>query len=172
MGTPKFHRKRGDVNSASPSSTIRQQQRPHSGGDKFDLRSLKGQIAAMSSPATSSTNSQGDLALSPDSPGYSGTPKRSWFATLFRFKPELVSYVSKHDLFETRRRIDRKLEMLHVSVQPSKDGISMKCKYDADGTMEVVKFRISVSLDATDVVTVSCSQQAGKKFMDGFTYQY
>ena len=170
LGTPKFHRKRLDA--VPVASTDAVSSRPPS-AEHGDLRNLKHQPATVSSPAVSSSSAHasptnlpspkplGDLDQSFSNASIN-LPKKSWFANLFQFRPESAIMYSKLSLADTRNRIDRRLEIMHVQTQPSKDGISVKCKYDANNTLPAVKFKIILAIDEHSITEIKCIQQLGK----------
>ena len=129
----------------------------------MDLKQLRNHITSMSSPTVPPDNSNidepGNLN---DSSSSIQIPKKSWFATLFKFRPESVVFTSNLPLQEVRSRIEKKLDALEVEVQPSNDGVSIKCKFDAQGSMKVIKFKITLAAqDNDDAVQVQCVQQMG-----------
>ncbi|TPX37407.1 hypothetical protein SmJEL517_g00463 [Synchytrium microbalum] len=59
----------------------------------------------------------------------STTPKRSWFANLFNFKPETFTFVSRKNYEDTVNNIMERLTTLDVKYQRRKEG-GFKCKYE------------------------------------------
>lgn len=65
----------------------------------------------------------------PPTPTISSAPKRSWFANLLNFKPEVFLFSSTKGLEETQAFIVERLNQFEVKHQPRKEG-GFKCKYD------------------------------------------
>jgi serine/threonine protein kinase len=80
------------------------------------------------------------------------TPKRSWFASLFNFKPDSVSVSSTLSSADTLGKLRDALTAINVKVQDGRRG-GLKCKLDlpmngsdvgASSTMKPLKFRVDV----------------------------
>ncbi|KAJ3099174.1 hypothetical protein HDU97_003369 [Phlyctochytrium planicorne] len=67
----------------------------------------------------------------PPTPTLTSTPKRSWFANLFNFKPEVFVFETtvKHSLANVTENVQRLLKDQEVRFQVRKEG-GFKCKYD------------------------------------------
>ncbi|KAJ3302415.1 hypothetical protein HDU76_005524 [Blyttiomyces sp. JEL0837] len=57
------------------------------------------------------------------------TPKRSWFANLFNFKPEVFTFESRYPYQTTVEAVTNALNSIDVKFQIRKEG-GFKCKYD------------------------------------------
>ncbi|ORX88301.1 hypothetical protein BCR32DRAFT_1514 [Anaeromyces robustus] len=65
----------------------------------------------------------------PPSPVITSTPKKSWFANLFNFKPEAVTLLSQSNVEETSSMIQDLMESLDIKYQVKRDN-GFKCKWD------------------------------------------
>lgn len=65
----------------------------------------------------------------PPSPVITSTPKRSWFANLFNFKPEAVTLLSESNVEQTSSMIQDLLDSLEIKYQNKREG-GFKCKWD------------------------------------------
>jgi len=65
----------------------------------------------------------------PPSPVITSTPKKSWFANLFNFKPEAVTLLSESNIEQTTSMIQDLMESLEVKYQTRREG-GFKCKWD------------------------------------------
>ncbi|KAG4105711.1 hypothetical protein H8356DRAFT_1287157 [Neocallimastix lanati (nom. inval.)] len=66
----------------------------------------------------------------PPSPVITSTPKKSWFANLFNFKPEAVTLLSESNTEETTSMIQDLMESLGIKYQEKREGGGFKCKWD------------------------------------------
>ena len=96
-----------------------------------------------------------------NSPAISSGPKKSWFANLFQFKPEIFVTYSSEPLGDTKTTIEKHLQTIGVQYQYSRDGVSLKCKYDCGGTLPFVKFRIGLTETDGGKVEILSTQQQG-----------
>ncbi|KAG4103335.1 hypothetical protein H8356DRAFT_1271222 [Neocallimastix lanati (nom. inval.)] len=65
----------------------------------------------------------------PPSPVITSTPKKSWFANLFNFKPEAVTLLSESNTEETTSMIQDLMDSLGIKYQEKRDS-GFKCKWD------------------------------------------
>jgi len=65
----------------------------------------------------------------PPSPVITSTPKKSWFANLFNFKPEAVTLLSESNIEETSSMIQDLMESLNIKYQVKRDS-GFKCKWE------------------------------------------
>jgi len=65
----------------------------------------------------------------PPSPVITSTPKKSWFANLFNFKPEAVTLLSESNVEQTSSMIQDLMESLEIKYQSRREG-GFKCKWD------------------------------------------
>lgn len=112
-------------------------------------------VAGLQSPNAINSN------IAPQSPAIGNSPKRSWFANLFQFKPESFVFYSNLSLDRTKVRIEEYLQEVGAQYQQSKDGISLKCKYDSAGSLPPVKFRIALNFAEDERIEIMCTQQQG-----------
>jgi hypothetical protein len=67
----------------------------------------------------------------PPTPTISTQPKRSWFAAMLNFKPEVFHFISLKTIDETLAFMAERLNTYEVKFQARKDGF--KCKYEGSG---------------------------------------
>jgi len=65
----------------------------------------------------------------PPSPVITSTPKKSWFANLFNFKPEAVTLLSESNVEQTSSMIQDLMESLEIKYQTRREG-GFKCKWE------------------------------------------
>lgn len=74
----------------------------------------------------------------PPTPTITTSPKRSWFASLFNFKPDVFTIRSQSDFDSSAQTIINILNSLSIKHQPKKDGL--KCKVDLNNTEYLEQF--------------------------------
>jgi hypothetical protein len=105
----------------------------------------------------------GDSHQSTPDEEISNSPKKSWFGNLFNFKPETIDFHSPANMSDAqvRKITEDKLNALRIDYQLSKDKNSLKCKFNANGSLSPVKFKISFQKNSKGGMTISCVQQQG-----------
>ncbi|KAJ3046674.1 hypothetical protein HK097_000643 [Rhizophlyctis rosea] len=69
----------------------------------------------------------------PPTPVITSSPKRSWFANLFHFKPEVFTLLSTRGVEETLAYVEQQLLANEVKLQPRKEG-GFRCKFDSQNS--------------------------------------
>ncbi|KAI3649906.1 hypothetical protein MP228_005538 [Amoeboaphelidium protococcarum] len=124
LGTPKFHRKRLDLQINSVQEGRSEAPSPNASTvGELPLESGRASVASV----------------------ISNTPKKSWFSGIFAFKPEQFSVQSFESIEQTRQIIEQCLGSVGAQFQASSSGVALKCKYDANKTMSAVKFKLVMS---------------------------
>ncbi|KAF8925955.1 hypothetical protein BGZ52_006251, partial [Haplosporangium bisporale] len=81
-------------------------------------------------------------------------PKRPWFARLFDFKPQPLTFKSTMTTTETQDRLEIILKELfdsaiHIEASSKRPAVGLKCRYDGgvidDQIVKAVKFKIEIS---------------------------
>ncbi|KAG0203148.1 hypothetical protein BGX28_004496 [Mortierella sp. GBA30] len=88
-----------------------------------------------------------------NTPPSSAAPKRPWFARLFDFKPQPLTFKSKVSAVETQERVEVILRSLfqsniHIDA-PKKPAFGVKCRFEGgvidDQPVKAVKFKVDIS---------------------------
>jgi len=109
----------------------------------------------------------------PPSPVITSTPKKSWFANLFNFKPEAVTLLSESNTEETTSMIQDLMESLEIKYQVKRDS-GYKCKWDGGQipatVLAAAKGQV-VSRDDSSLLDPSSNASTGNKRASRFSTQ-